>query len=277
VEWHIDRLRDGYAQIAHDVATHGDRTSPRGQTTYEVQGATIVLYNPAESLPVGINRGLNTAIAAAEALQLIGGVSYPDLMVKVAANFDQFRDDGTFHGAYGPRVRPQLPVIVDRLKRDPATRQAIIVLWDPLHDLFVQDSKDYPCTIALQFVIRGGELHMHTFMRSNDVWWGLPYDVFQFTQLQFTVANALGIPVGWYWHHANSLHIYERNLADLDKLTPPDDREHPPAAGIGLRHSKITESMSVARLLLSGIRDSVAVNPGESWYIETLESFVRGR
>jgi thymidylate synthase len=278
VEWHVQRLRDSYEQIARDVVEYGDRTSPRGQATYEVQGATIVLYDPAESLPVGINRGLNLGIAAAEALQLIGGVSYPELMVKVAGNFAQFRDDGTFHGAYGPRVRPQLSPVVERLRHDRSSRQAIVVLWDPLHDLMVDDSKDYPCTIALQFVIRGGELHMHTFMRSNDVWWGLPYDMFQFTQLQFTVAHALAIPVGWYWHHVNSLHVYERNLEDIDKLKrvhPAMEKHHPPALGVGFNHAAINDSMIIARGLLTGWNHkSSMLTPSESWYMQTLEQFV---
>jgi thymidylate synthase len=264
MQWHVERLRDSYEQIARDVAEHGDRTSPRGQTTYEIQGALIILENPAESLPVGINRGLNLGIAAVEALQLIGGVSYPELMCRVSDNMSQFRDDGTFHGAYGPRLRSQIPSIVERLKRDFRTRQAIATIWDPLHDLMVHDSKDYPCTLSLHFMVRHSQVHMHTHMRSNDVWWGLPYDIFQFTQLQYTIANQMGVPPGHYFHHVNSLHVYERNLPDIDKLTPPTDVEHPPARGL--------LNFNSAQRILTG--EKIAEGPSGQWFATVMKKYL---
>jgi thymidylate synthase len=55
---------------------------------------------------------------------------------------------------------------------------------------------------------------MHTTMRSNDVWLGLPYDVFTATILHELMAGWLGADLGEYHHHVDSLHVYER---DLDK------------------------------------------------------------
>jgi thymidylate synthase len=83
------------------------------------------------------------------------------------------------------------------------------MIWDPVLDLFVDEVHDYPCTLSLQFMVRGGKLVLHTTMRSNDVWKGTTYDVFMFTQLQQMIATALDLEAGPYYHHANSFHLYE--------------------------------------------------------------------
>lgn len=57
---------------------------------------------------------------------------------------------------------------------------------------------------------------MHVTMRSNDVFRGLPYDAWMFSNAQHAVAYALGVEVGAYYHTAFSLHAYIDK--DLDKL-----------------------------------------------------------
>ena len=73
-------------------------------------------------------------------------------------------------------------------------------------------TKDLPCTISLQYLIREGALHCIVYMRSNDLWLGFPYDVFCFTAFQTKLAMELGVKLGTYTHIAGSLHLYERNL-----------------------------------------------------------------
>lgn len=270
----VDDLQNGYVDIVATVCEQGTPVAPRGQATREVLGATIVLTDPRRSLPIGVGRKLNPAIAAVEALQLIGGVSHPELMVRVAKNFDQFRDGGAFHGAYGPRIRAQLPRAVDRLLLDPDTRQAVVTIWDPALDAHVEGLHDYPCTIALQWMIRDGKLDAHTFMRSNDVWWGLAYDAFQFCQLQFTVAHALRLPVGTYYHHANSLHVYERDFAAIENLrqrTEPE-LENDTWGVNGMTWARLDWAMEQARDLLKGKGDHSF--HGERWYLDTLEPYL---
>jgi thymidylate synthase len=152
------------------------------------------------------------AVAAAEALQLVGGFSDPRAMVQVSPHFEKFLDGGVLHAPYGPRVLPQLRRVVERLTADPSSRQAVVSIWDPVQDLLVDGSRDYPCTTHLQFMIRDGALDLHTSMRANDAWHGHPYDVFQFTFLQQTLAGVLRVQVGRYFHHATSFHLYAPQL-----------------------------------------------------------------
>jgi len=68
-------------------------------------------------------------------------------------------------------------------------------------------------------------------MRSNDVVWGLPYDVFLFTMLQEMLAQTLDLELGSYIHVAGSFHLYERHLALARRVldeSPPAITEMPP-------------------------------------------------
>lgn len=212
----VENLRDGYLELAQHVLRVGAKVSPRGYETREIQDFQFMLTDPTDALPLGVGRKPNLAIGAAEALQLCGGMSDPTMMVSIAKNFSRFLDGGVLHGAYGPRVRPQLPRVANRLVLDRDTRQAIIQVWDPLYDL--EDARDLPCTLGFGFRIRDDKLNMSAVMRSNDVWLGTAYDVFMFTQLQCTVANALGLEVGTYTHHAYSFHVYARDYDKVEAL-----------------------------------------------------------
>lgn len=124
------------------------------------------------------------------------------------------------HGAYGYRMSRRignytaLTNIIRMLKLDPNTRQAVLPLYDAGMDMEKAtsgDKKDIPCTLTLNFLLRDGKLNLHVNMRSNDIWLGLPHDVFAFTCIQMLIASCLDVEVGWYQHSAMSMHLYERN------------------------------------------------------------------
>lgn len=211
-----------YPEIVRTVLRHGEPRFPRGLETRDLGSVTIHLESGHDALPIGCGRKLNTRIAAAEALQLIGGFSDPALMVYASENFKRFMEsDGTFWGAYGERVGKQVNDQVKKLIRDPSTRQAVVTLWDSDLDNKA-DKADYPCTVGFGFTYRKGFLDMNVVMRSNDVWLGLPYDMFQFTQLQHSVANCVGAAVGTYTHTAWSLHLYKEHYEVASALYDPE-------------------------------------------------------
>lgn len=252
----IADMQFGYLEIVDHVRKNGKRVSPRGQATVEDLDVVIIHHQPHDSLPVHIGRNVNRALCSLEALQLIGGVSDPGLMCKVAPNMRNFMDGGILAGAYGPRVGVQLDRIVEKIKQDPDTRQAVVTIWDPMRDHFPNPpSKDVPCTIMQQFLLRKDQLIMHTTMRSNDVHWGVAYDIFAFTQLQLAVASALGVAPGVYHHHAVSLHAYERDFDVLDAMHDPTERaEEVESIGLyGEQWSRI--SLRARQLMYQGIDD----------------------
>jgi thymidylate synthase len=261
----------GYPSIVRHVLNEGLPRSPRGNPTLDAGCVVIELSTPAHALPLGCGRNLSKNVAVAEAIQLIGGFHDPAMMIRASDNFTSFMDDGKFHGAYGGRIKSQTIDVVHKLKVDSESRQAIITLWDPALDN-IMGMHDYPCTVMLQFEVIAKRLCMTTVMRSNDVWLGLPYDLFQFTQLQWTVAKALGYRPGAYRHVALSLHIYEANVEAAEKLYDPTDFAFQPQ-GIGVPNDPFLTTLTRARNLAGNIQPEDETI-SERWYREQLATFM---
>jgi hypothetical protein len=64
---------------------------------------------------------------------------------------------------------------------------------------------------------------MIVFMRSNDIMFGYPYDVFNFSSLQSIMANKLNIEVGTYTHVVDSFHLYKEQLNWAIEITDEND------------------------------------------------------
>jgi thymidylate synthase len=271
----VENLRDGYLTVRDEILARGARVAPRGMPTREILCETIRIEDPRDTLPFGVGRKFNVAIGAAEALQLVGGFSDPDMLVSITKNFNQFLTGGVLHGAYGPRILPQMANAERRLRGDKDTRQAQVVVWDPLYDAV--NHPDMPCTLAFQFMLRNDKLIMHATMRSNDFFWGLCYDAFQFAQLQLTMANVLGVEPGPIFHNAKSLHIYERDLDAIEALhpyvgTPKEDWAPQPT---GFHGESFTDAQKRALAVWELKLDPRDLDDTERWYEVLLRDHVR--
>lgn len=146
-----------------------------------------------------------------------------------AGMWGRISDDGvTSYSAYGDIVFKrhgfnQVDKIIELLATDKDSRRAVINFNVPNPNVI--ETKDEICTIALQFYIRDGKLNGTGVMRSNDIWYGLPYDVAFFTELQKYIAHRLNIETGSYTHHVISLHCYERNYDDMSKVVAATVKE----------------------------------------------------
>ena len=104
----------------------------------------------------------------------------------------------------------QIDYVVDLLKNEPDTRQAVITILDMKeHDTFTFAT---PCTYAIQFTIVHGRLDMCVTMRSNDLWYGFCNDQYQFSKLQEMVSERLKIDTGTYYHFAHNMHLYNDKI-----------------------------------------------------------------
>jgi thymidylate synthase len=199
-----------YRDILRYLMENGTEQNSRNGKTIELEDVVIEVFNPTITAANGVRPYYSPEIGLVEGLQLISGVSDSALTAQIQPNFRNYMEDdtGKFWGAYGPRIVNQLPIIIERLREDPDTRQAVITLWDPEFDAH-GGKKDHPCTSLFNFRIRDGKLNMSTFMRSNDAIHGWTFDLIQFSMLMQSMAYELGVDVGTYSHHVGSFHIYE--------------------------------------------------------------------
>lgn len=142
--------------------------------------------------------------------------------------WDKISDDGeTSNSAYGYVLKykhgfDQIETIIDLLKSDPSSRRAIINFNTP--NSKVKTTKDEICTICLAFQIRDNKLDCTAVMRSNDVIFGLTYDLSYFIMLQKYIADRLGVRYGSYTHIAFSMHVYSKDWDLVNKIAYGDMR-----------------------------------------------------
>jgi thymidylate synthase len=218
-----DNFNSIYKLLIKDVLNNGEKRSPRGLNCFEIQGGEFILTDPSKSLLTLKERGLSYSFNAAEKLCYITGNSGEEILPKYAPNISQFinEETGRFDGSYGPRLIKQYKHVLDLLKKDPDSRRAIMTINNYHED--THDSLDIPCTMFLQFILRDNKLNLIVYMRSNDLLWGTPYDVSQFTFIQECFAGILGVELGYYRHIVGSLHIYERDLKRFEKILDSEE------------------------------------------------------
>lgn len=200
------------------IAINGIKSAPRGLEVSEVLAyqSVIDMSVPCVTIP---SRKMSEKFRFAEAAWILSGDNRVSSILPFNKNIGYFSDDGLrYFGAYGPKIVDQLPYVVSKLRDDPDSRQAVINIWRESPGA----TRDVPCTLSLQFVIRPpGVVHCIATMRSSDAWLGWPYDVFNFSCVAATVALSMPekrLRLGNLFLTAGSQHIYKKNYEAVDRL-----------------------------------------------------------
>lgn len=125
--------------------------------------------------------------------------------------------------AYGYRWRTyfgrdQLFDAMDALVSDPSNRRVMVCAWDPKFDGTPHGPRtNVPCPTHFTLSIQAGHLCSSLFLRSSDLFVGLPYDVMNHCMLMAAFARELGVPVGWVQFTMAHLHLYESHWAMADQ------------------------------------------------------------
>jgi thymidylate synthase len=179
-----------------------------GKGTIELLNTVTVLTKVQSRLVWTESRPINVAFALGQAMYVLAGrddVESGDYYNKITSKFS---DNGvTLHGAYGPRIRAQLTDVIWMLKNDPGTRRAVITIFDGHRDH--KESKDIPCPVSMQFLVRQNRVICITSFRSQNWVMLYPYDIFLFTFLHEWVACHAGYVSGDHIQVTASNHIYE--------------------------------------------------------------------
>ena len=197
-----------------EQAENGFTDSSRdGAVVGELLDAVLCVEDPTRSIVTSPIRKMPMRYAVGELAWYLAGSNRVSDISRFAKKWVDISDDGvTNNSAYGYRIQQmfgfdQWEYVKGLLQKDPNTRQAVIHIKNASN----VPTKDTPCTVYLQFFLRDEQLHLSVHMRSNDIWMGVPYDMFSFCFLQMKMAMELGVYVGSYTHYAGSLHMYQRD------------------------------------------------------------------
>jgi thymidylate synthase len=212
-----------------DVVDRGMDIVVRGKATRELIGRLTTLEQPLERYLFLPKRHNDVFAQFAETMWVLAGRDDIAWLSRYLPRAPDYSDDGfTWHGAYGPRLRrwagsvDQIDKVRQLLSDDPASRRAVMALFDPAQD-FV-DSKDIPCNNWLSWIAREGKLDLSVAVRSNDAMWGFAgINAFEWSILQEVMAYWLGLEVGSVRYFATSFHVYDYHFKRAGEIA---DRFH---------------------------------------------------
>lgn len=215
-----ENIQDVYASLVNEL-----KTREVVGTTKEINNCCLEVENPSIKdywLPY---RDMSEKYLIAESEWYWSGDNSCKTIGQHAKMWLKLSDDGeTSNSAYGYILFKkynfnQVEQIIELLKKDPTSRRAVLNISDPSINRIT--TKDMQCTIGLQFLIRNGQLEETVYMRSNDVYFGLPYDYFFFVSVGQYIAEQLGLKLGRYTHYATSMHMY---LRDEEKFVEQEQK-----------------------------------------------------
>jgi thymidylate synthase len=221
-------------------------------------GVSLKLDLSSGDLPVPDNRRYYPHVAAAElAWQTLGTMDASFIMRHAPKMWGKFLDDRpprdtndnaltgedwasdnasgpTIETAYGYRWRTafgrdQLGLALRALASDRTSRQVYVSAWDPSRDGLGQPGpKNIPCPVGFAVNVVGDEVHLSVFLRSSDLYVGLPYDVMAYALLADAFSASLGVRPGTLHVTLANAHIYEPHWAmahdDLEGQVGPTSK-----------------------------------------------------
>jgi len=138
-------------------------------------------------------------------------------------------NQGAFEYSYVPRLfgeHNQIDgFVIPLLKQDPESRRAVAILYQPFTDSELS-SKNVPGLLALHFRLLE-KLELTCIIRSNDVFIGLPANLYQLRCLQEYVAGQLGAEPGAIHVFSGSAHFfteYEEQYQNIAKAIKKEGR-----------------------------------------------------
>lgn len=208
-----------FLDIFYYIHKNGRHTVNRkGQGLYEMRNVTLVLDPEASTYCLGrypsqeyLEKELD--FYASGSLQLSDAVAMSKFWSKCS-------DDGkTINSNYGfllfhdenKHGFTQFEHAINCLRNNSYSKKAVMTLYSKEHAYI---SNDNPCTLVINLYIQGDALNMQVIMRSNDLWYGLPYDLPFFRVVHYTALAMLkrtypNLGLGYHIHQALNLHFYE--------------------------------------------------------------------
>lgn len=160
----------------------------------------------------------------------IYGVQWRDYRSVVSHEHEDLTYDGVVHV-------DQIARLVNGLRSEPHGRRHVVTAWNPgeLDQMCLP-----PCHIMFQVFVSGSpgaeQLDMAVYMRSVDLFLGLPFDVASYALLQRLLAKELSMHSGFLTFFLGDTHIYMNHMEQVNTVLsreafdPPVLLLHPDAS-----------------------------------------------
>lgn len=222
-----------YQALLMDVYTNGkDRPSRTGINTRSLFG-TRISYNLEEGFPAVTIKKLFFKSVAAELAGFLEGTEDAARMRELGtkiwdanANAKSWQDSGYACGAddmgrvYGSLWRnfhgvDQLSGLINTLIENPMDRRQVVTAWDPSERRQCLP----PCHIFYQTYVReNNHLDLQFYMRSVDLFLGLPFDIASYALLMHIIAQQVDLMPGNLVIVMGDTHIYHNHFKQVETV-----------------------------------------------------------
>lgn len=219
-----------YLDLLKDVLENGQgKTDPQGVGSIAVCGRQM-RFDLSKGFPLLTTKKLSFKFILHELLWFISGESRIDyLKEKGVTIWDEWatkeaaakygREEGDLGPIYGPQWRhwkkrdggeiDQIQNLITGLKEHPDWRRHMVTAWNPedVDSVFVA-----PCHGIFKCFAVNGELSLHMFQRSADVFLGVPYNIASYSLLLMMIAQVTSMRPKEFIHTTSDTHIYNNHF-----------------------------------------------------------------
>jgi thymidylate synthase len=220
-----------YLDLLKDVLENGQgKSDPHGVGSIAVCGRTMRFDLSKGEFPMLTTKKLHFKSIAYELLWFLrGDTSIKFLKDNNVSIWDEWATpeitsklglpEGDVGRIYGAQWRhwkktdggeiDQIKNLIDGLKEHPDWRRHMVTAWNPedVEKVFVA-----PCHGVFKCFAVNGELSLHLFQRSADVFLGVPYNIASYSLLLLMIAQVTGMKPKEFIHTMSDVHLYNNHF-----------------------------------------------------------------
>lgn len=106
----------------------------------------------------------------------------------------------------------QISNLIDGIKNNPNSRRLIVNAWNVGE---VDKMALPPCHCFFQFYVANGKLSCQLYVRSNDVFLGMPFNIASYSLLVMMVAQVCDLKLGELVYTTGDTHIYQNHFEQI--------------------------------------------------------------
>ena len=205
---------DGLRQI---LDTGVDREGRNGKTRALFGMQTR--YNMEDGFPAVTTKKLAFRSMKAELLGFLRGYDHVKQFQKLGthiwdANAEAWGRDGSLGRIYGVQWRgwktengtiDQLEDVIKQIQTNPYSRRHVVSAWNAAE---LDEMALEPCHVLYQFFVAEDKLSMQTYLRSCDMFLGVPFNIASYSLLLHMVAQVTGLTPSEFVLTLGDAHIY---------------------------------------------------------------------
>ncbi|MCS6821777.1 MAG: thymidylate synthase [Microscillaceae bacterium] len=213
----MQNIENQYLTLLKKVLSEGipkhDRT---GVGTLSIFGYQL-RHNLAESFPLLTTKKIHFKSVVYELLWFLSGSTNIHFLKENGVTiWDEWADEsGELGPVYGSQWRAwrtpqgttidQISELIAQIKQNPNSRRHVVSAWNVAD---IPQMKLPPCHTLFQFGVYENRLSCHLFMRSADIFLGLPFNIASYALLTHMVAQVCDLTAGELIISTSDTHLY---------------------------------------------------------------------